>query len=200
MLSPWDIVRLDIVLHGFLSLWGFVPLGFCPPGLLSHLDIVPLVFCPHGILSPWVFVLLGFCPLGYCPMGFCPVGFCPRTDFTMFQLVNICYELYDVLSSFRLWWPCSSSEKLAVFLSSAIPWFVFGIYWQYIKWHQLLSSFPAVRRLLEITRWKVEFRVVCDIPAVIMVRGGEGSNTDQRWRVVWDTWPIEYWSESPVPL
>ena len=79
ILSPWDIVRLDIVLHGFLSLWGFVPLGFCPPGLLSHLDFVPLGFCPHGILSSWVFVFLGFCPLGYCPMGFCPVGFCPRT-------------------------------------------------------------------------------------------------------------------------
>ena len=79
ILSPWDIVRLDIVLHGFLSLWGFVPLGFCPPGLLSHLDFVPLGFCPHGFLSSWVFVFLGFCPLGYCPMGFCPVGFCPRT-------------------------------------------------------------------------------------------------------------------------
>ena len=53
ILSPWDIVRLDIV---------------------------PLGFCPHGILSSWVFVFLGFCPLGYCPMGFCPVGFCPRTE------------------------------------------------------------------------------------------------------------------------
>ena len=80
ILSPWDIVRLDIDLHGFLSLWGFVPLGLCPPGLLSHLDFVPLGFCPHGILSSWVFVFLGFCPLGYCPMGFCPVGFCPRTQ------------------------------------------------------------------------------------------------------------------------
>ena len=79
ILSPWDIVRLDIVLHGFLSLWGVVPLGFCPPGLLSHLDVVPLGFCPYGILSSWVFVFLGFFPLGYCPMGFCPVGFCPRT-------------------------------------------------------------------------------------------------------------------------
>ena len=66
ILSPWDIVRLDIVLHGFLSLWDFVPLGFCP----------------HGILSSWVFVFLGFCPLGYCPMGFCPVGFCPRTVYS----------------------------------------------------------------------------------------------------------------------
>ena len=58
ILSPWDIVRLDIVLHGFLSLWGFVPLGLCPPGLLSHLDVVPLGFCPHGILSSWDFVRL----------------------------------------------------------------------------------------------------------------------------------------------
>ena len=64
ILSPWDIVRLDIV-----------PLGFCPPGLLSHLDFVPLGFCPHGILSSWDFVRLDI----YCPMGFCPVGFCPRT-------------------------------------------------------------------------------------------------------------------------
>ena len=63
ILSPWDSVPWDIVLHGVLSLWGVVPLGFCP----------------HGILSSWVFVFLGFCPLGYCPMGFCPLGFCPRT-------------------------------------------------------------------------------------------------------------------------
>ena len=88
ILSPWDIVRLDIVLHGFLSLWGVVPLGFCPPGLLSHLDFVPLGFCPHGMLSSWVFVFLGFCPLGYCPMGFCPVGFCPRTGKTHTRPVN----------------------------------------------------------------------------------------------------------------
>ena len=67
ILSPWDSVPWDIILHGLLSLWGFVPLGFCPPGLLSHLDFVPLGFCPPGILSSWVFVFLGFCPLGYCP-------------------------------------------------------------------------------------------------------------------------------------
>ena len=79
MLSPWDSVPWDIVLHGFLSLWGVVPLGFCHPCFLSHLDVVPLGFCPPGILSSWVFVFLGFCPLGYCPMGFCPLGFCPRT-------------------------------------------------------------------------------------------------------------------------
>ena len=82
ILSPWDSVPWDIVLHGFLSLWGVVPLGFCHPWFLSHLDFVPLGFCPPGILSSWVFVFLGFCPLGYCPMGFCPLGFCPRTDLT----------------------------------------------------------------------------------------------------------------------
>ena len=78
ILSPWDSVPWDIVLHGFLSLWGFVLLGFCHPWLLSHLDFVPLGFCPPGILY-WVVVFLGVCPLGYCPMGFCPLGFCPRT-------------------------------------------------------------------------------------------------------------------------
>ena len=56
VLSPWDIVRLDIVLHGFLSPLDFVPLGFChfvslgycPPGLLS----------PYGIVLQWDFVLI----------------------------------------------------------------------------------------------------------------------------------------------
>ena len=51
VLSPWDSVPWDIVLHGFVSLWGFVPLGFCHPWFLSHLDFVPLGFCPPGILS-----------------------------------------------------------------------------------------------------------------------------------------------------
>ena len=105
ILSPWDIVRLDIVLHGFLSLWGFVPMGFCPPGLLSHLDFVPLGFCPHGILSSWVFVFLGFCPLGYCPMGFCPVGFCPRTiyiyaDRQVYRMIKTVLRIIDIGSYF----------------------------------------------------------------------------------------------------
>ena len=58
ILSPWDSVPWDIVLHGFLSLWGFVLLGCCHPWLLSHLDFVPLGFCPPGFLSSWEFVRL----------------------------------------------------------------------------------------------------------------------------------------------
>ena len=63
ILSPWDSVPWDIVLHGFLSLWGVVPLGFCHPWFLSHLDFVPLAFvplgfCPPGCLSSWDFVRL----------------------------------------------------------------------------------------------------------------------------------------------
>ena len=96
ILSPWDSVPWDIVLHGLLSLWGFVPLGFCHPWFLSRLDFVPLGFCPPGILSPWVFVFLGFCPLGYCPMGFCPLGFCPRIIYvTVFEWPSgICIMAY----------------------------------------------------------------------------------------------------------
>ena len=58
ILSPWDIVRLDIDLHGFLSLWGFVPLGFCLTWILSPWAFVPMGFCPPGFLSSWDFVRL----------------------------------------------------------------------------------------------------------------------------------------------
>ena len=71
ILSPWDIVRLDIVLHGFLSLWVFVPLGFCPPGLLSS----------------WVFVFLGFCHSSqiYRPTSFYSEG---EDDFLKSSLIS----------------------------------------------------------------------------------------------------------------
>ena len=77
VLSPWEIVRVDIDLHGFLpcgvlSPWAFVPLGFCLTWILSPWAFVPMGFCPPGFLSSWDFVRLD-------PMGFCPVGFCPRT-------------------------------------------------------------------------------------------------------------------------
>ena len=70
ILSPWYIVRLDIVLHGF-----FVPVGFCPPGLLSPWAFVSLGFCPPGLLSPWDFVLLGFCLPGILSAWILSYGF-----------------------------------------------------------------------------------------------------------------------------
>ena len=103
ILSHWDSVPWDIVLHGFLSLWGFVLLGVCHPWLLSHLDFVPLGFCPPGILSSWVFVLLGVCLLGYCPMGFCPLGFCPRTILYMYYFsCSMCTDMFVRYVSFGL--------------------------------------------------------------------------------------------------
>ena len=58
ILSPWDSVPWDIVLHGFVSLWVFVTLGFCLTWILSPWAFVPLGFCPPGFLSSWDFVRL----------------------------------------------------------------------------------------------------------------------------------------------
>ena len=58
ILSPWDSVPWDIVLHGFLSPWAFVTLGFCLTWILSPWAFVPLGFCPPGFLSSWDFVRL----------------------------------------------------------------------------------------------------------------------------------------------